>query len=80
MHVDAFPNAKLHGHIASFSPGTGSSFAVLPAENATGNWVRVVQRLNVRVDLDDPPAEAQLAIGLSATATVDTRNKDEGAH
>lgn len=80
VHVDAFPNAKLHGHIASFSPGTGSSFAVLPAENATGNWVRVVQRLNVRVDLDDPPAEAQLAIGLSATATVDTRNKDEGAH
>lgn len=80
IHVDAFPNAKLKGHIASFSPGTGSSFAVLPAENATGNWVRVVQRLNVRVDLDNPPPEAQLAIGLSATATVDTRNKDQGAH
>lgn len=80
VHVDAFPNTKLHGHIASFSPGTGSSFAVLPAENATGNWVRVVQRLNVRVDLDNPPPEAQLAIGLSATATVDTRNKAEGAH
>lgn len=80
VHVDAFPNTKLHGHIASFSPGTGSSFAVLPAENATGNWVRVVQRLNVRVDLDNPPPEAQLAIGLSATATVDTRSKGEGAH
>lgn len=80
VHVDAFPNTKLKGHIASFSPGTGSSFAVLPAENATGNWVRVVQRLNVRVDLDNPPPEAQLAIGLSATATVDTRNKAEGAH
>jgi membrane fusion protein (multidrug efflux system) len=80
IHVDAFPNAKLKGHIASFSPGSGSSFAVLPAENATGNWVRVVQRLNVRVDLDNPPPEAQLAIGLSATATVDTRNKDQGAH
>lgn len=77
VHVDAFPNAHLTGHIASFSPGTGSSFAVLPAENASGNWVRVVQRLNVRVELDNPPPEVQLAIGLSATATVDTRHKDK---
>jgi membrane fusion protein (multidrug efflux system) len=76
VHVDAFPNAHLTGHIASFSPGTGSSFAVLPAENASGNWVRVVQRLTVRVEFDNPPPELQLAIGLSATATVDTRNKD----
>lgn len=53
IHVDAFPKARLTGHIASFSPGTGSSFAVLPAENATGNWVRVVQRLNVRIELDE---------------------------
>jgi membrane fusion protein (multidrug efflux system) len=79
VHVDAFPNVRLTGHIASFSPGTGSSFAVLPAENASGNWVRVVQRLNVRVELDNPPPEVQLAIGLSATATVDTRTKDKGA-
>jgi len=79
IHVDAFPNAKLHGHIASFSPGTGSSFAVLPAENATGNWVRVVQRLNVRIELDDVPPEALLAIGLSAKATVDTRAKSAPA-
>jgi membrane fusion protein (multidrug efflux system) len=79
VHVDAFPNVHLTGHIASFSPGTGSSFAVLPAENASGNWVRVVQRLNVHVDLDNPPPEVQLAIGLSATATVDTRNSAKGA-
>lgn len=73
IHVDAFPGAKLHGHVGSFSPGTGSSFAVLPAENATGNWVRVVQRLNVHIDLDDPPADLPLAVGLSAKVTVDTR-------
>jgi membrane fusion protein (multidrug efflux system) len=79
VHVDAFPNAHLTGHVTSFSPGTGSSFAVLPAENASGNWVRVVQRLNVRIELDNPPPEVQLAVGLSATATVDTRNKDKGA-
>lgn len=75
VHVDAFPNAHLTGHVASFSPGTGSSFAVLPAENASGNWVRVVQRLNVHIELDNPPPEVQLAVGLSATATVDTRKK-----
>lgn len=75
VHVDAFPNAHLTGHVASFSPGTGSSFAVLPAENASGNWVRVVQRLNVRIELDNPPPDVQLAVGLSATATVDTRHK-----
>ncbi len=80
VHVDAFPNAHLTGHVASFSPGTGSSFAVLPAENASGNWVRVVQRLNVRIELDNPPPEVQLAVGLSATATVDTHNKDKGAY
>jgi membrane fusion protein (multidrug efflux system) len=72
IHVDAFPKAKLTGHIASFSPGTGSSFAVLPAENASGNWVRVVQRLNVRIELDNVPADLPLAIGLMANVTVDT--------
>jgi membrane fusion protein (multidrug efflux system) len=75
IHVDAFPNAKLTGHVASFSPGTGSSFAVLPAENASGNWVRVVQRLNVRIELDDVPADLPLAVGLMANVSVDTREK-----
>ncbi len=77
IKIDAFPSTKFHGHVASFSPGTGSSFAVLPAENATGNWVRVVQRLNVRIELDNPPPEARLAIGLSARVTVDTRKSAE---
>jgi len=79
VHVDAFPDAKLTGHIASFSPGTGSSFAVLPAENASGNWVRVVQRLNVRIELDNVPADLPLAIGLMGSVTVDTHKKTEGA-
>ena len=79
IHVDAFPNAKLTGKVASFSPGTGSSFAVLPAENASGNWVRVVQRLNVRIELDEIPADLPLAIGLMANVTVDTREKTQVA-
>ncbi len=72
IEVDAFPNMKLTGHVASFSPGTGSSFAVLPAENASGNWVRVAQRLNVRIELDDIPDDFPLAVGLMAKVTVDT--------
>ncbi len=79
IQVDAFPNVKLTGHVASFSPGTGSSFAVLPAENASGNWVRVVQRLNVHIDLDDVPADLPLAVGLMANVTVDTRHPDAAA-
>lgn len=77
IHVDAFPNARLSGHVASFSPGTGSSFAVLPAENASGNWVRVVQRLNVRIELDEAPADLPLAIGLMANVTVDTSGRQQ---
>ncbi|HVY85146.1 MAG TPA: HlyD family secretion protein [Caulobacterales bacterium] len=72
IHVDAFPHQTFHGHVESLSPGTGSSFAVLPAENATGNWVRVVQRLNVRVVFDDAPPNAVLAMGLSANVKVNT--------
>jgi membrane fusion protein (multidrug efflux system) len=72
IKVDAFPDVRLTGHVASFSPGTGSRFAVLPAENATGNWVKVVQRLPVEIALDKVPKDVPLQAGLSATVTVDT--------
>jgi len=72
ISIDAFPDHDLKGHVQSFSPGTGSSFSVLPAENATGNWVKVVQRLPVEVAIDNPPANLPLSAGLSATVEVDT--------
>lgn len=75
IRIDAYPGEDFRGHVESFSPGTGSSFAVLPAENATGNWVRVVQRLSVRIVFDDVPPEAALAIGLSARVNVDTKDR-----
>ncbi|HEX7871412.1 MAG TPA: HlyD family secretion protein [Sphingobium sp.] len=75
VEIDAFPDTKLRGRIASFSPGTGNSFALLPAENATGNWVKVVQRLPVEVTLDDVPTGIPLHAGLSADVTVDTGHK-----
>ena len=70
--IDAFPDLRLTGRLASFSPGTGNSFALLPPENATGNWVKVVQRLPVEFDIDRLPRDIPLHAGLSVEVTVDT--------
>jgi len=72
VEIDAFPDHELTGRGASFSPGTGNSFSLLPAENATGNWVKVVQRLPVEIALDSVPAGLPLHAGLSVEVTVDT--------
>jgi len=68
--IDAYPGRSFQAHVASVSPGTGSEFSLLPPENATGNWVKVVQRLPVRLQLEGslPPMRS----GLSASVTVDT--------
>lgn len=70
--VDAFPDLELTGRVASFSPGTGNSFALLPPENATGNWVKVVQRLPVELSIDRLPPGVPLHAGLSVDVSVDT--------
>ncbi len=70
--IDAFPDYELKGHVASFSPGTGNSFSILPAENASGNWVKVVQRLPVEIAIEHVPANLPLHTGLSVEAIVDT--------
>jgi membrane fusion protein (multidrug efflux system) len=72
IDVDAYPDLTFKAHIVSMSPGTGSDFAVLPPENATGNWVKVVQRLPVRLELDDVDPNQPLFSGISVTARVDT--------
>ena len=61
----------------SFAPGTGSAFSVLPAQNATGNWVKVTQRLPVRIEFDRPPPERAGRAGLSAKVKVDVRDARE---
>jgi membrane fusion protein (multidrug efflux system) len=61
-----------HGRVVGFSGGTGAAFAVVPAQNATGNWIKVVQRLPVRIALDPRElAEHPLRVGLSMTADID---------
>jgi membrane fusion protein (multidrug efflux system) len=74
--IDAYPGQKFAVHLESLSPGTGSAFSILPAENATGNWVKVTQRLPVRVAFDDPAAvRARLHAGLSAKVVIDTQHR-----
>jgi membrane fusion protein (multidrug efflux system) len=73
IRVDALGGASFAGHVASFSPGAGDSFSALPAQNATGNWVKVVQRLPVRIAFDKAPPDVAARAGLSATVTVDVR-------
>lgn len=64
-----------HGTVEGFSGGTGSAFALIPAQNATGNWIKVVQRLPVRIKLDPAELKANpLQVGLSMTVTIDTHN------
>jgi len=72
--VDAYPGRTFHGTVTSTSPGTGSSFSLLPPENSSGNWVKVVQRLPVRLSIDDADSKLPLAAGMSATAEVDTEH------
>ena len=72
IKIDAFPDLDLTARLTSFSPGTGNSFSVLPAENATGNWVKVVQRLPVELTLDRIPTDVPLHAGLSVEVDVDT--------
>ena len=73
VELDAYPDLELHGRVASIGAGTGAEFSVLPAQNATGNWVKVVQRVPVRIAIDGVPRR-QLLAGLSADVTVDTRS------
>jgi len=74
IEIDAFPNEDFKGHVESLQAGTGSEFSVLPAENATGNFVKVVQRVPVKIVFDDPPDKLRrLVPGMSVVPTVKVR-------
>jgi membrane fusion protein (multidrug efflux system) len=76
IDVDAFPGQTLVGHVESFSPASGALFSLLPPENATGNFTKIVQRLPVRIAVDDQPLKAQLKPGMSVVVSIDTRTPD----
>ena len=74
IEADVLPGEVFHGHVASLAPATGAQFSVLPPENATGNFTKIVQRVPVRILLDGEGAKlGRLRPGLSVTAAVDER-------
>jgi membrane fusion protein (multidrug efflux system) len=77
IRLDAYPSTRIRGHIASIGRGTGSEFSVLPAQNASGNWVKVTQRVPVRIAIDENPGRPMIA-GLSAQVKVDTKEAPLG--
>ena len=68
--IDAYPERVFHGHVASVQPGSGTAFSLLPAENATGNYVKIVQRVPVKLVIDDLPTDVSLGPGMSVDPTV----------
>jgi membrane fusion protein (multidrug efflux system) len=70
LHIDAYPEHAVHGHVASVQPGSGTAFSLLPAENATGNYVKIVQRVPVKIVLDNPPTDVALGPGMSVVPSV----------
>src|SRR5712671_195621 len=75
IDVDTFPDHPFHGRVASVSPGTGAQFAILPPQNASGNWVKVVQRVPVRIAFDQGEDVSALRSGMSVTVDIDTGHR-----
>jgi membrane fusion protein, multidrug efflux system len=72
LAIDAYPERAIDGHVASVQPGSGTAFSLLPAQNATGNYVKIVQRVPVKILIDNPPSDVALGPGMSVVPTVRT--------
>jgi len=77
LSVDAYPDLEWRAIVSDIAPATGAEFALLPPQNATGNWVKVVQRVPVRLLIEPQPDLPQLRAGMTVTATIDTRHQRE---
>lgn len=75
IHVDTYPDAVWRGVVDSLSPATGAEFSVIPAQNASGNWVKIAQRVPVRTTLESQAGMPQLRAGLSAVVEIDTGHR-----
>ncbi len=79
ISVDAYPGRVVRGRVSGFAPATGAASSMLPPENATGNFVKVVQRIPVRIDLVEPnPRETPLLVGMSVEPEVDIEARPDG--
>jgi membrane fusion protein (multidrug efflux system) len=72
IEIDTYPGQRWQGRVESISEATGAEFALLPPQNATGNWVKIVQRIPVRVAVEPAEGMPPLRAGMSSTVTVDT--------
>ena len=70
IRIDAYPDRVIQGHVASVQPGSGTAFSLLPAENATGNFVKIVQRVPVKLVIDNPPTDVAVGPGMSVVPSV----------
>jgi membrane fusion protein, multidrug efflux system len=70
LTIDAYPEREIRGHVASVQPGSGTAFSLLPAQNATGNYVKIVQRVPVKIVIDNPPSDVALGPGMSVEPSV----------
>ncbi len=70
LKIDAYPGRLIRGHVDSVQPGSGTAFSLLPAQNATGNYVKIVQRVPVKIVMDNPPTDIALGPGMSVVPTV----------
>lgn len=75
ISVDTYPDFTWKGKVESISPATGSEFSILPAQNATGNWVKIAQRLTVRISIDEQPGAPVLRSGMSTEVSIDTKHQ-----
>ena len=74
ISVDTYPGQTWHGVVESLSPASGSEFSILPAQNSSGNWVKVVQRIPVRVHIVSGPKDLPLRDGMSTEISIDTQH------
>jgi len=70
LKIDAYPERAINGHVDSVQSGSGPAFSLLPPENATGNYVKIVQRVPVKIVMDNPPSDVALGPGMSVVPTV----------
>ncbi len=75
ISIDTYPGHTWHGHVQAIGVATGSAFSVLPSENASGNWVKVTQRIPVKIAIDREPGDPELRAGMSAEVSIDTGHR-----
>lgn len=74
VEIDTYPDMEWTAHVESITPATGSEFSLLPAQNSSGNWVKVVQRVMVKIVFDEAPSSVPLSSGMSASVSIDTNH------